>query len=69
MLSDVKTAASTVQGLEYLASRLRSGSFNAGSKTDVAPTKKGLLSIGGGKSDKSGGESKSMFAFLKKEKA
>ena len=69
MLADVKTAASTVQGLEYLANRLRTGSFNASSKAEVAPTKKGLLSIGGGKSDKPKGESKSMFSFLKKDKA
>jgi len=69
MLADVKSAASTVQGLEYLANRLRSGSFSAGSKAEIAPTKKGLLSIGGGKSDKSNGDSKSMFSFLKKDKA
>lgn len=68
MLADVKTATSTVQGLEYLANRLRSGSFNASNKAEVAPTKKGLLSIGGGKSEKSS-ESKSMFSFLKKDKS
>lgn len=69
MLADVKSAASTVQGLEYLANRLRTGSFDAGPKAEVAPTKKGLLSIGGGKSDKSKGDGKSMFSFLKKDKA
>lgn len=69
MLVDVKTAASTVQGLEYLATRLRTGSFNASRKAEIAPTKKGLLSIGGGKSEKSGEKGKSMFSFIKKEKA
>ena len=69
MLADVKTAAATVQGLEYLANRLRTGSFDMRAKAEVAPTKKGLLSIGGGKSDKPKGDSKSMFAFLKKDKA
>ena len=68
MLTDVKTAASTVQGLEFLANRLRTGSFDMRIKADVAPTKKGLLSIGGGKSDKPKGEGKSMFSFLKKDK-
>ena len=67
MLADVKSAASTVQGLEFLANRLRTGSFDARSKTDLAPTKKGLLTVGGGKSDKSAG-GKSMFSFLKKDK-
>jgi pilus assembly protein CpaE len=69
MLADVKTAASTVQGLEYLANRLRTGSFDARAKADVAPTKKALLSIGGGKQNKSGDKDKSMFSFLKKDKA
>lgn len=68
MLSDIKTAASTVEGLAYLANRLRTGSFNARGKADVAPTKKGLLSIGGGKSDKPKADGKSMFSFLKKDK-
>jgi len=65
MLSDVKTAAQTVQGLQFLANRLRTGSYDLRLKGDVAPTKKGLLPKG----EKSGGESKSMFAFLKKDKA
>ena len=69
MLADVKTAASTVQGLAYLANRLRTGSFDMRAKSEAAPTKKGLLSIGGGKSDKPKGESKSMLSFLKKDKA
>ncbi len=68
MLADVKSAASTVQGLQFLANRLRTGSFDLRVKSDVAPTKKGLLSIGGGKSEKPKGESKSMFSFLKKDK-
>lgn len=66
MLADIKTAESTVQGLNFLANRLRTGSFDMRIKAEVAPTKKGLLSIGGGKSK---GESKSMFSFLKKDKA
>ena len=69
MLADVKAAASTVQGLEYLANRLRTGSFETRLKADLGPTKKGLLSIGGGKSEKSGDKSKSMLSFLKKDKA
>jgi len=69
MLADIKTANQTVQGLEFLASRLRSGTFNVTAKAEVAPTKKGLLSIGGGKAKKPKGESKSMFSFLKKDKA
>ena len=68
MLSDVKAAGATVQGLEYLANRLRTGSFEARIKADLAPTKKGLLSIGGGKSDRSNDKNKSMLSFLKKEK-
>jgi len=69
MLADIKTATQTVQGLEFLASRLRAGTFDITSKAEVAPTKKGLLSIGGGKPKKPKAESKSMFSFLKKEKA
>ena len=68
MLADVKTATSTVQGLQFLANRLRTGSFDMRVRADVAPTKKGLLSVGGGKADKVKGESKSMFSFLKKDK-
>ena len=66
MLSDIKSAESTVQGLEFLANRLRTGNFDMRDKNEVAPSKKGLMSIGGGKS---GSESKSMFSFLKKDKA
>jgi pilus assembly protein CpaE len=65
MLSEVKSANQTVQGLQFLANRLRTGSFDLTSKGDVAPTKKGLLSVGGKKAEKSGG-GKSMFSFLKK---
>lgn len=68
MLADIKSANQTVQGLEFLASRLRSGTFNITAKADLAPTKKGLLSIGGGKVKKPKGESKSMFSFLNKDK-
>jgi len=69
MLADIKTANQTVQGLEFLAARLRSGTFDMKAKAEVAPTKKGLLSIGGGKAKKPKGESKSMFSFLNKDKA
>ena len=69
MLADIKSAASTVQGLEYLANRLRTGSYDSRAKAEVAPTKKGLLTIGGGKEKKSGGDGKSMFSFLKKDKS
>ena len=65
MLSEVKSAHQTVQGLQFLANRLRTGSFDLTSKGDVAPTKKGLLSVGGKKAEKSSG-GKSMFSFLKK---
>ena len=68
MLSDVKSAASTVQGLSYLANRLRTGSFDMGPKVDTAVTKKGLLSIGSGKPKKPKGDSKSKLSFLKKDK-
>lgn len=68
MLTEVKTADSTVQGLSYLANRLRTGSFDTRVKADAAPTKKGLLSIGGGKSKKPKGESKPKLSFLKKDK-
>ena len=68
MLTDVKSAAATVQGLAYLANRLRTGSFDMNSKAETATTKKGLLSIGGGKSNKSKGDGKSMLSFLKKDK-
>jgi len=64
MLTDVKSADQTVQGLKYLANRIRTGTYDMRLKTDVAPTKKGLLKVGGGKKEK--GEAKSMFSFLKK---
>ena len=66
MLTAVKSAGSTVQGLEYLANRLRSGSFEMRNKGDASPIKKGLLSMGGGKSK---GDGKSVLSFLKKDKA
>lgn len=65
MLTEVKSAAQTVQGLQYLANRLRTGSFDTRLKGDVAPTKKGLMKVGG---KKDAGGSKSMFSFLKKGK-
>ncbi|WP_427452583.1 AAA family ATPase [Litorimonas sp. WD9-15] len=64
MLTEVKSADQTVQGLKYLANRIRTGTYDVRLKGDVAPTKKGLLKIGGGKKEK--GEAKSMFSFLKK---
>ncbi len=56
MLSEVKTAGQTVQGLQYLANRIRTGSYDTNQKSDVATSKKGRLSGGG----------KSMLSFLKK---
>lgn len=66
MLTDIKSADQTVQGLKYLANRLRTGSYDMRLKGDVAPSKKGLLKIGGGKNESGG--AKSMFTFLKKGK-
>ena len=66
MLTEVKSAEQSVQGLKYLANRIRTGSYDMRMKSDVAPTKKGLLKVGSGKSGSS--ESKSMFSFLKKGK-
>lgn len=65
MLAEVKTAAQTVQGLEFLANRLRTGNYNMSQKTEAAPTKKGLLKKSSAKGEKSSG-GKSMFSFLKK---
>lgn len=66
MLTDVKTAVQAVEGIKYLANRIRNGSFEVRLKGDLAPTKKGLLKIGGGKA--ANAETKQMFSFLKKGK-
>lgn len=66
MLTEVKSAEQSVQGLKYLANRIRTGGYDMRLKSDVAPSKKGLLKVGAGKSGSS--ESKSMFNFLKKGK-
>jgi len=68
MLTEVKSAEKTVEGLKYIANRLRTGQFDAPMKTGMtAPTKKSRLSLGKGKKADAG-ESKSMFSFLNKKK-
>ena len=66
MLTDVKSAAQAVEGIKYLANRIRTGTYDVRLKGELAPTKKGLLKVGGGKAGE--GDSKSMFSFLKKGK-
>ena len=70
MLADIKTAAQTVQGLEYIANRLKTGRFETRMKGVEGPKKKSKLSIGKkAKADKDTNESKSLFSFKKKDKA
>jgi len=62
MLTDIKSAASTVNGLSYIANRLKSGEFG------VDPTSTGKRrSLGRGKSADAGGKS-SLFSKLKSRK-
>ncbi|MEP1229564.1 MAG: hypothetical protein ABJG88_02695, partial [Litorimonas sp.] len=68
MLTDVKNAAQTVNGLEYIANRLKTGRFDTAMKGLEVAQKKSLLSVGKSKKDKSAKESKSMFSFSKKKK-
>ena len=65
MLTEVKSAATAVQGLQYLANRLKTGSFDVRMKGDVAPTRKAKMLKSKGVDT---GGSKSMFYFLKKAK-
>jgi pilus assembly protein CpaE len=65
MLTEVKSAATAVQGLQYLANRLKTGSFDVRMKGDVAPTRKAKMLKSKGVDT---GGSKSMFSFLKKAK-
>ena len=66
MLTQVKTAGQTVQGLQFIANRLKTGSFEMQKKGHAAPAKKGLLKLGksSGQTDKDG---KSLFSFMKKK--
>jgi len=63
MLTDIKSAASTVNGLTYIANRLKSGEF----MSDPMAGGKKKKWLGGGKSGDSGGKS-SLFSKLKKKK-
>ena len=63
MLTDVKNAAQTVQGLEYIANRLQTGQFGTRIKGAEAPQKKSLLSKK--TKSKEPKESKSLFSFKK----
>ena len=66
MLTDIKNAAQTVQGLEYIANRLKTGRFEARMKGVEAPKKKSRLSKK--KKTKEPKESKSLFSRKKKSK-
>jgi len=69
MLTDIKTAAQTVQGLEYIANRLKTGKFETRMKGVEVPSKKSKLLRGKKpKAEKAAKESKSLFSFKKKEK-
>ncbi len=69
MLTDVKNAAQTVQGLEYVARRLKTGRFDARMKGVEVPQKKALRSKGKNKvkKEKPAKSSKSLFSFSKKK--
>ena len=69
MLTDIKSAGQTVQGLEYIANRLKTGRFETRMK-GIDGTKKNSR-IGKkkkSKGDKAPKESKSLFSFKKKSK-
>ncbi len=70
MLTDIKDAAQTVQGLEYIGNRLKTGRFEMRMKGVEAPQKTSLLSKGKSKNkskkaDKK--DSKSLFSFKNKK--
>jgi len=68
MLTEVKSAAQAVSGLEYIAQRLKTGQFG----TQVAATGKGNSLLGKlSKSKAEGGSAKAgkpLFSFMKKGK-
>ncbi|WP_418152353.1 CpaE family protein [Litorimonas sp. RW-G-Af-16] len=64
MLSDVKNAQQTVQGLAYIANRLKTGSFEQRKKVAEPIGKKGKRGKSG---DKPAKESKPLFSFMKKK--
>ena len=69
MLTDVKNATQTVQGLEYIANRLKTGRFETRMKGMEAPKKKSRLSKKKkSKEPKAPKESKSLFSRKKKSK-
>lgn len=61
MLTDIKSAASTVEGMMYIAERLKTGEFS------MAPEPKSNPLAMIGKKAKSSGEKTSLFAKLKKK--
>ena len=68
MLTDVKAAAQAVNGLNYIARRLKTGQFE--SETDNTPARGGSIIgkfAGKGKKDKTAKSGKSLFSFKKKE--
>ncbi len=67
MLSDVKAAAQTVQGLSYIANRLKTGSFELSNKAKAATPTKSRFKLGGGGGDKPAKDSKPLFSFMKKK--
>jgi len=69
MLSDIKGAAQTVQGLEYISNRLKTGRFETAMKGVEVPQKKGRMSKNKKPKDgKPSKDSKSLFSFKKKNK-
>jgi pilus assembly protein CpaE len=65
MLTEVKAAAQTVQGLTYIAHRLKTGSFEQRKAVDVGGKKKGKAKKA--KGEKAAKDSKPLFSFMKKK--
>jgi len=63
MLADVKAAAQTVQGLGYIANRLKTGSYDISKKAVEVPGKKSRRK----NKDGTAKESKPLFSFMKKK--
>jgi len=66
MLTDVKSAGATVNGLTYIANRLKSGSFVG--TPDLTGKRKGKKTKQAKVKSTDGGEKKSLFSKLKKGK-
>ena len=67
MLSDVKAAAQTVQGLSYIANRLKTGSYDQMKKGGDATATKSRFKLGKKSAGGETKESKPLFSFLKKK--